>query len=160
SSWDVDFGSGVSGNQALLVEAVGSSAGGPIAVLALNAAGIAQPLATVASRWTFSPMVVRTQGATRLRLVFTDETAVRRIALVNVSGASTPQPLTLQAALHSRLGSITAALASAGGSTVAVRPNEHVKLAFSEPALGASQVRDYLLGVRGRRATPGDLTSL
>ena len=61
------------------------------------------------------------------------------------------QPLTLASADHSKLGSVTTALAAEGGTEALLKPSEHMVLEYDQPILATNHVRDYFLGVRGRR---------
>ena len=151
SVWEVQLGANLTGAQAFFLDAAGGSTIGAITVQTEGSPGNWQTIATVTPRWSFDPLVVEAQGATRARLTFANETTIRKVARVGVASQAQPQQLTLASAQHSKLGSVVAALATEGGTEALLRPGEHMVLDFDEPSLAAGQVRDYFLGVRGRR---------
>jgi hypothetical protein len=139
---------------ALLIEA---AAGG--AAAELDSSGILIQVPGAGATWLtvahhhprrrFDRFIADSLQSGTVRLVFLGEHAVRFIGRIARTGTAIPQRLTLVAASHSRLGDVTAALATAGGTTATLSAGEAVTLGFAAPPLAAGQARDWTLRVRG-----------
>ena len=151
STWEIQLGSNLPGEQAFFLDAAGGSTIGTVTVETETSPGNWQTAATLTPRWSFDPLLIEALGATKARVTFSNETTVKQVARVAIASQPQLQALTLASANHSKLGSVTIALAAEGGTEALLKPSEHMVLEYDQPSLAANQVRDYFLGVRGRR---------
>jgi hypothetical protein len=85
-----------------------------------------------------------------VRLVFLGAHQVRFLgALREAADSLEASKLVLRSAVHSRLGDVYAAVASAGNVTATLARGDTLALAFANPPVPADRVRDYFLLSRG-----------
>jgi hypothetical protein len=143
--------------EALLLE---TAAGGPSA--RPDSTGILIQVPELGGSWTtvarhvprrrFDRFVADSLPSGTVRLVFLGEHQIRFVGKVVKGGAVGAQRPALHAALHSRLGDVSAAVAAAGGTSTVLAAGDALTLSFAAPLLAANQSRDWLLFVGGAQA--------
>lgn len=161
SRWEVDLGD--DGLPWLFLEAGGgdahsTDADSGITIQRRDHLGQWLTIGSIAPRRGFTPLVVDSIRGGHVRLIFNREYLVRKLGRFAMTSVAKARQLTQQRAEHSRLGSVSAALGSVGGTEVALRPGEDVVLRFEAPDPDSGMVRDYFLVARGQRAASTQLT--
>lgn len=147
-----------SSNTALVVESFGYTSGVPgdstgILVQAPRGDGTWRTLAHVHPRRTAAALAVDGEGSALLRLVFLREHTIRSLRRLNIIGTQTPQALDLGKAAHSRLGDVSAAVRSSGGTSTTLIPGDALELGFTTTPVPSGKIRNLFLQVRGAYTT-------
>jgi len=154
----VTIGGSASSDTCLVIESSGyrpsaSADSTGILVQVQRSDGSWRTLDHIYPRRSFDPYAVDTDGCAAVRLLFLGDHWVRSIRRLNMSGTATPQALTLANATHSRLGDVSAAVGSSGGSTTTLVDGDLLNLGFGATAVPSGKVRDLFLRVRGTYST-------
>lgn len=149
---------GASSSTGLVVESSGYTSGVAadstgILVQAQRSDGTWRTLAHIHPRRTPDSYAVDAEGSGVLRLVFLHDHQIRSLRRLSISGTQTPQSLALARAVHSRLGDVSAAVGSSGGTSTTLVPGDALELGFTTTTVPSGRVRNLFLQAKGAYTT-------